>query len=85
MSSLAPAPHRLTKPVSFFPVARFSHFANFLTSFSQTATTKSDIPSLPAMFGSLPTNAGWQPALPGIDASSVEPERRSDLAIRVIA
>jgi len=41
---------------------------------------KSDSPSLPAVFGSLPntifvgklpTNAGWQPALPGIDASSV--------------
>jgi len=25
---------------------------------------KSDSPSLPAVFGKLPTNAGWQPALP---------------------
>jgi hypothetical protein len=50
--------------------------------------------SLPAVFGSLsntifagklPTNAGWQPALPGINLSSGEPERCSSLAISLIA
>jgi hypothetical protein len=35
--------------------------------------------------GKLPTNAGWQPALPGIYASSAGPERRSSLAFRLIA
>jgi len=49
--------------------------------------------SLPAVFGSLsntifagklPTNAGWQPALPGINLSSGEPERSSSLAIPLI-
>jgi len=49
--------------------------------------------SLPAMFGTLsntifagklPTNAGWQPALPGINLSSGEPERCSSLAIPLI-
>jgi hypothetical protein len=49
--------------------------------------------SLPAVFGSLsntifagklPTNAGWQPALPGINLSFGEPERCSSLAIPLI-
>jgi len=49
--------------------------------------------SLPAVFsslsttifdGKLPTNAGWQPALLGINLSSGEPERCSSLAIPLI-
>jgi len=49
--------------------------------------------SLPAVFGSLPntifvgklpTNAGWQPALLGINLSPGEPERCSSLAIPLI-